>query len=401
MVTYPVHKTILYGEGLQGIIAMSATIQEKDTGQRASLIRGVINAQWESSVTANDTDAAISLINLSLGEEAITSFRASLENSLDYEHKWLSSNLSSVLHFLQAGTSPTPTSPLKPGLQNLISAILSNAETSISNAEIQSRSLASASTIPQTTRADLTNALKIWAESSHNSLRTFLALAVSSKNWRKLAWWKLLWRVDDVTMITTDILQRSWLVNAEKHILWIGGRIRQAGLLDTATSMDHTAPEARPVHKLGDRPPRLRISEMLPAQNGEADIEGFQSTLAAELDLSTPDPSHIAQARTSLQQSIPPLQARAQTLLLQSVSTTVLTSSLSALLYVSVSTTSVYEAGAIAAVGFVWSLRRLQREWERMRKGWMEMVAEEGARVLRGVEWGWRRSPYSAFPRTI
>ena len=369
---------------------MAGAVEQTTTETARRLIRGAVNAEWRTPPSEGPTNVPINLINLPQAEEAITTFRASLENSLDYEHKWLSSNLASVLTFIQSGTSTTPTSALKPAVYNLISTILSNAEFSISLATTQAQSAATASTVPQSARDDLTKALTSWAESSHTSLQTSLAVAFTSKNWRKLAWWKLLWRVDDVSMIASDILQRSWLVKAEKDILWIGGRIRQAGLLDDPAAVDPIKLKSLPVYKLGDTPPHPWSKEDLQARNKEAKAEFGAPRAAADLDFSKPYPAHIAQARTILHASIAPLQARAQTLLLQSASTTVLTSALAALLYVSVSTTSVYEAGAIAALGFVWSLRRLQREWERARKRWEDLMREDGATVLRGVEGGWR-----------
>lgn len=45
-----------------------------------------------------------------------------------------------------------------------------------------------------------------------------------------------------------------------------------------------------------------------------------------------------------------------------------------------------YEAGAIAAVGLVWSLQRLQTKWENARSTWEAQVREDGRRVLRNVE---------------
>jgi hypothetical protein len=50
-------------------------------------------------------------------------------------------------------------------------------------------------------------------------------------------------------------------------------------------------------------------------------------------------------------------------------------------MYVSISTTSIYEAGAIAAFGFVYSMRRLQKKWETARGSGRARLGrrEEGA----------------------
>ncbi|KAL8684779.1 MAG: hypothetical protein Q9218_008140, partial [Villophora microphyllina] len=84
------------------------------------------------------------------------------------------------------------------------------------------------------------------------------------------------------------------------------------------------------------------------------------------------------------------LQLHAQRLLLSSLSLTALTSTLSVLVYVSTITTSLFEAGAIAALGAVVSARRLQSRWEKKTSEWQAKLREEGRVVLRDVEGGWR-----------
>jgi hypothetical protein len=59
---------------------------------------------------------------------------------------------------------------------------------------------------------------------------------------------------------------------------------------------------------------------------------------------------------------------------------------LASLMYVSTLSTSVYEAGAVAALGIVWSLKRMQGKWETARKYWEGEVREEGRKAVRGVE---------------
>jgi len=51
-----------------------------------------------------------------------------------------------------------------------------------------------------------------------------------------------------------------------------------------------------------------------------------------------------------------------------------------------VSSTSAYEAGAIAALGFVYSLRRLQAKWEAAREFWKGEIREEARLVLKKTE---------------
>jgi hypothetical protein len=111
------------------------------------------------------------------------------------------------------------------------------------------------------------------------------------------------------------------------------------------------------------------------------------------MDLSTdvqeikPWHTQISTSRTFLlQTTIPPLQALAQTLVLRTLSTISLASALSALLWVSTPTVSVFEAGAIAALGLVYSLRHMQKVWEEARANWQVEVREEGRKTLKFTE---------------
>jgi hypothetical protein len=100
-----------------------------------------------------------------------------------------------------------------------------------------------------------------------------------------------------------------------------------------------------------------------------------------------PWPLHIPATRAFLSmETIPALQALAQKLLFQSLTTSTFTTALAGLIYVSSISTSVYEAGAVAALGIVWSLKRMQGKWETARRFWEGEVREEGRKAVRGVE---------------
>ena len=45
--------------------------------------------------------------------------------------------------------------------------------------------------------------------------------------------------------------------------------------------------------------------------------------------------------------------------------------------------TGLYEAGAFAALGIIWSLRRMQKKWEAARSFWENEVREEGKKAVR------------------
>ncbi|RDJ93213.1 hypothetical protein B4Q13_23445, partial [Lacticaseibacillus rhamnosus] len=49
-----------------------------------------------------------------------------------------------------------------------------------------------------------------------------------------MGWWKLFWRVDDVSMIASDILNQRFLPEAQSEIIFLAGRIAQSGVFRDA-----------------------------------------------------------------------------------------------------------------------------------------------------------------------
>jgi hypothetical protein len=383
-VTYPVHKALLYGENIQSILSMPAKVMLSSDEKAALLIRGSVDTSWRSSESDNRSNQPIILVNLEQAELAIKSFRASLENSFDYEHNWLSSNFQAVDDFLIAGMTPKLSQSLKPVLRAFISVLLSNAASAITLARTNRLSPVSSSAVTEATRADLSKSITQWAEDAHTELHDGLAFAFGNSAWRRTAWWKLLWRVDDIGFIASQTLQESFLIEAEKSAIWIAGRMQQASLLPEPNS--RIGKESSDSQMLRGKPPQGRVSGVIPSpsvtQQELYDVPVNKLHIAAL--------QNIGQTRADLLRSVPTLQVLSQTLLLQSISTTAITSALSALLYVSIHTTSLYEAAAIVTLGFVWSARRLQRAWEEARKSWVDRVKEEGRLALSAVEVGCR-----------
>ncbi|KAG7102208.1 hypothetical protein HYQ44_018018 [Verticillium longisporum] len=213
--------------------------------------------------------------------------------------------------------------------------------------------------------AALNSGLAAWSQEAHEELQKQLDLAFAGRRWRKLGWWKLFWRVDDVGYLTSEILSQRFLPSAERELVYLAGRIEQAGAATTAGAPIYAQP--------------LPASEQPPVAAAPA------PAIAAR---PTPKwPTHIAFTRRYLHaETVPALQALAQKLVLQASSTSGLATSLAALLYMSSSVTTLYEAGAVAALGIVWSLRRLQTKWETAREFWEGDIREEGRKAVRGAE---------------
>ncbi|MCJ1224657.1 hypothetical protein MMC12_001302 [Toensbergia leucococca] len=376
MVNYPVHKAIVYGEGLDGLLEYAAGLLRVD---EEDMVTGAINSKLQSQKHIEGPDQVINMINLDTAIGAIQVFRKSLENSTEYEHSWFDSGIPILSTWLTADTKTEP-STLKPAVYRVIEYLSNNTDETILQEEAQKLNDAIAASIPQSTIQDLTSALLAWAETSHTELRDQLDIAFHTA-WSKLAWYKLIHRVDDVTTITSSILHQAWLLSAEKNLIYLCGRMSQAGFLSSSEPGSEDATQAQEKERTsGSLPPALRVRDFLPLPTSFPDAGGL-------LGKSHPWPHEIAFCRYNLAlRTIPPLQALAQRLVLQTLSTTALTSALSGLIYVSTTSTSVFEAGAITAAGLVWSLRRLQRRWENTKEAWEGKVREDGRITLRSVE---------------
>ena len=400
IIIYPVHKSFIYTSNLDDISAFTRNIYPEvpdDNGER-HVVKGVIDRPWEKLNQESDLRPILSPVNLVQAEDAIRSFRSSLDLAIKYEYSWFSSGLAEIAKWAFPETVEKP-SILQPSLRRLIEIITHNALRRLSQEEQNLfRQRQASATEAASIKKVLSQRLVTWAESAHGDLRDQLGLAFMGKNWKKLAWWKLFWRIDDVGFITSDILQRCWLVQAEKTMIWLSGQINQACHVEAPQYSDRTITmedsEANlssasigraelPAYAYGSAPPARRASDIV----AEISLKAIAESTLKEDSYAYPWPQDISRARSFLlKTTIPSLQALCQGLLLQTISTTGLTSLLSTLLYVSVSTTSIYEAGAIAAVGFLYSMQRLQKKWNLAKGVWEATIKEEGRRILRGLE---------------
>lgn len=345
-------------------------METQDRSAQGSMLKCVINGNWTDlqSVAGH----SLSPINLTQAESATKSFRESLGPTAVYKRAWFGSGLASLSEWFEEGLSGQAPA-LKPAVRRLIEHIVDNTREAVLLHEEETKKQIESTAVPVSTRDSLDQAIIWWAEVSHTELRDQLGNAFIGRDWRKLLWWKLFWRVDDVSFIAANLLQQSWLVEAEKEMIWHFGRIEQSGLGDPA--------------KLSLRPQTVVDVEARATQSSLSSLATKKEPVAHAPSSTRLWPQEISHARTHLSTTtIFPLQALSQRLLLEAISITFLTSSLSAQLYFAISTTSIYEAGAIAALGFVYSLHRLQSKWSSARETWEGSIIEEGGRILRDAE---------------
>jgi hypothetical protein len=390
-VTYPVHKTILLGDGIESLVAygrftaaLGARKLPLDT------VKLVVNLPGSQSEAQQADGTAI--IDLDLAEQSLALFRESLSNAVPYEQGWYKAGLPALSDWLLSGTTSTD-SIVKSTVRSLVSSVLENTVQEIDQSTTQSQLQSATSTnISNETRSSLLHSLSSWAEKSHAELRDQLDIAFASAHWRRLNWYKLFWRVDDVSMISSEILERRWLVESEKSLIFLAGRVAGAGILRAPDQDEDTAEVTAWLRKKNE--PSIKRDEIgfmspklieLYKPEEDANDEGG----IAPVGEMVPWPMHVPIARIYLaKETVPSLQALAQKLVLQTLSTTSLTAAISALAYVSVTSTSLFEAGAVAAFGFVFSLKRMQSKWETAREYWEKEVREEGRKALKETEEG-------------
>ncbi|EEQ29242.1 hypothetical protein McanMca71_006646 [Microsporum canis] len=354
-IRYPVHRSIICGDGIDGLFAygrLAGKSKEGELGSTRAVFQLGLNKAPEKS------EGEVSFVDIDCAEVALDKFRQSAQNATDYQEGWDRSGIQPIIDWLSAGSTDQAVSP---DLRNLLDSVLKEADTKIEQQEKKKLADMQASSVPEEVRNSLDVTISEWAERAHGELQSSLDEAFRCRSWRSLVWWKLFWRVDDVPMICSNLLRKQWLVQAEKEALWIGGRFQQARLLEDDSASDN-----------GKYPPATEGH--LPDQ--------FPSTPGF-----TPWKTQITEGRNSLiSSSIMPLHSLAQSLVTFSMSTTGLTSALSALTYISTTTTSLSEAGTFAAVGLIYSLWRQQKKWDLARKTWEIEIREEGRKALRHTE---------------
>ncbi|RDW84543.1 hypothetical protein BP6252_02133 [Coleophoma cylindrospora] len=378
-VTTPVHKALIVGDGILGasrILSLPVIMDASDPD--------ITWATMDLEVKSQDASSSLPFksIDISLGNAALNLFRQSVGNALKYEQDWFSSRMPEIIEWIKLGSAPVD-GATKDSLRRLITSLLDNTLLQIENEKSQRLSTVLAEKITSDDLNALKAALASWAERAHTELRDELDIAFAGRRWRKLGWWKLFWRVDDVSMIASDILGRRFLTDAEKEVIFVSGRLFESGIQDKSLgqagdpnwAFKHEAKKFE--EKLGVAAPDAQLKNILDRPEDTAVIAISPR----------PWPLQIPIARSFLlAETVPALQALAQKLVLQTLSTSALASAFSGLIYVSTLSTSLYEAGAVAAFGIVWSLRRMQTKWEAARKFWEGEVREEGRKAVRSSE---------------
>lgn len=375
-VTTPVHKSLIVADGVMGAAAVLDYPLSTD--------RSIISTAVDLQVGSEQEKPALPFqpLDLVLAEKSLGSFRQSVDNALLYEENWFKSGLPEILDWVRNGTAATE-GTMKQPLRNLIESMLRNATVAIETERTRQLSAALTAKVSSSDLTALRQELSQWAERAHTELRDQLDVAFNGRRWRKLGWWKLFWRVDDVSMIASDILNQRFLTDAEKEVIFLAGQIDKAGVIkETFQASPKNWAYKREAEKvsastLGSDPPPPLIRDLIKSPRDHLPVKIKPH----------PWPLHIPATRAYLsQETVPALQALAQKLVLQTLSSSTFFTAFGGLVYLSSMSNTLYEAGAVTALGIVFSLRRMQGKWENAREFWEGEVREEGRKAVRGVE---------------
>lgn len=348
--TTPVHKTIVVGDGFDGALNVAKLSLETQD----EIILGVANI---SGIPGDRLGGFVQAVDISQADKAIELFRRGPENAFQFEKLWFASNVPAIATWLKQ-SAQTSEHQTKPAVRSLLGSLVQSAKVDVETQEAAlQEEIATPKMSPEVVAA-MEAGLSDWSRAAHNELQEELDKAFSGTRWRKLGWWKLFWRVDDVGMLTNDILSSRFLPTSEQKLVYLAGRVEeQRGSVPlypqpTSTTSNDT-----------NRPLNL-TPKTLPKW-----------------------PGHITFTRRYLQEeTVPALQALAQKLVVQSLGTSTVSTTLAGLLYISSFSTTFYEVGAVAALGIVYGLGRMQKKWEAARDFWEGEVREEGRKAVRGTE---------------
>lgn len=347
-VRYPVHRSIICGTGVNGLLAFSTLMGRAELKNEIESVRGAIELSVTGQKNGNDR---LSFVDIERASAALDKIRESVQHATEYERGWNSSGIQPLIDWFTAMSQTAQEATLNPALVPLLESLINSANEGVAARNAQLLQAQEVGLVPAPVRSKLDQGITTWAERAHSELRSDLEEGFASPRWRGLEWWKLFWRVDDVGMITSEILDKHFLRRAERESIWSSGQYQQAGLLEVPSS----SPETTTDSKRQSTPP--------------------------------PWPTQIPETRSKLlNTTVPSLQALAQRLVLFSVSLTTSTSALSALTYISVPSLSLYDSGAIVASGLIWAAIRQRRKWDSARKFWEEELLDEGRTSVRETE---------------
>lgn len=382
MISQPVHSALVVVKGLEELLQVAELLASTEfiSQDDKTLIRVALQQ------TGLTEKGQVMAVDVGKAERGLDAIRQTLSEATTYEHRWVESGMPQLSQWLalssQVGT------PVAAQISALVSSILQHASASLG---AQAERDANAQNIDLSVLTNLGITIDEFSRNAHQELQSGLASAWSSRNWRKLAWYKLFWRVDDVGLIVTDLISNAWLPRTERAVYELSGRLAQSGI----SPMDMIAPAPRlEAQRLESSP----ATQPLPVLQAQAVADGVPTepiiaNESGEVRVSiqsapqlTPLSSSISATRSShISRAIDSLSSQAQQLVLRTLSISGLSAGLSGLTYLSLTPGSLYEAGTIVAAGTAFALWRMQGGWQRATKQLENELYDEGRSTIKHI----------------
>jgi hypothetical protein len=387
MINQPVHKSLLIAKDINELVGVAELLASAKFSSKseARMVDVLVNLE---GITGKQIEQTM-ILDTQKAEAGLHAIRSSLEKATTYEHYWIDSGmplLSRWLTLASANDSVTLSAPVK----NLITSLLDNASSAINTQSMEASRAAELNSITENTRASLETAIREFSYSAHAELQSGLATAWSSRNWRKLTWYKLFWRVDDVSLILTDLISNAWLPRTEKAVYEISGRLIQVGI--PPSGFEEVPAEVKVV---AVEEPATASMEPLAvagvANGGTSTIAPIPGRTDVVLQQSRFNPPSLASAistarETFMSRAITELTSSAQQIVLKTLTISGLSAGLSSLAFFSITTGSIYESATIVALGTAYALRRMQGDWLTQCKALEDGLLDAGRTVLRQTE---------------
>jgi len=387
-ISQPVHSTLLVTKGLDEL--MSATELLASTNFTAMEDRASVQLVVNLEDIKAEAPGQVLLVDATKAEEGLAAIRRSVKEATIYEHKWVDSGLPSVSDWFTLASAARSEGVIPAPVRLLISSLLTNATRNLqAQAALESRSN-TAMSLSLSTRSNLEAAVEEFSRNAHQELQSGLASAWDSRNWRKLAWYKLFWRVDDVGLIVADLVTNAWLPRTERAVYELSGRLSQAGISPMDVPPTPT-PSLGPIVVSDPEPAQIlhahaEVATEPPIQPVVANPTGTSEVKMAPVPQPIPLSSSISETRTQqMRLAIVSLTSTAQQIVFKTFSLTGLSAGLSGLTYVSLGPGSLYQAGTIVALGTAFALWRMQGDWLKATKFMEESLHDEGKTVIQRI----------------
>ncbi|ERF75852.1 hypothetical protein EPUS_01218 [Endocarpon pusillum Z07020] len=401
LISQPVHRAAIVANGLDELVSVAELLAKTkfQSGSERRLVDIVLNLEGNVQSLTSGTIT----VDAAKAEEGLQVVRTDLAKASEFEKVWTESGMPALSRWL-ASSSAESSVGLSPLLRDLIASLLEAINANIAIQAQEARIVARSKAMTTETRLSLENAINTFSQLGHAELQSGLAAAWSSRNWRKLAFWKLFWRVDDVPLIVTDLVTTAWLPRTERAVYELTGRLKQAGVSmpsDSSTMFSPPQPRAIPMQADVKEKASSPVNESLILAS-TASTESVSTPLLppSRTVIKTGSVPYRAQSLAStistsrqafIFTAITSLSSSAQQIVLKALTITGVSASLSALSFLSVTNGSIYESATVLALGTAYALRRMQREWEVQCKDLEHGLMEKGRSVLKQTEEHMRR----------